>query len=126
MKLPAKAVRRLVKRVGKKRQSVPHGELVRFAREVAGSRMTVDFEAAREIGLPVVVLRPAVPEVLMRLTQREREVARWVAEGLRNDQIAAQLGISLGTVKDHVHHALRKTGMGSRAELAAAIARAAL
>ncbi len=126
MKFPSKAVRRLVQRVGSSRSSVPHAELLRFARDVGEARLTVDFAAAREIGLPVVVLRPAERGAaqLKRLSKREREVAGHVAEGLRNDQIAALLGISLGTVKDHVHHALHKLGMGSRAELAAAVARA--
>jgi len=55
------------------------------------------------------------------LTPAERDVADLVARGLTNPQIAARLGVSAGTVKDHVSSALRKLGVRTRAELAAAV-----
>lgn len=53
-----------------------------------------------------------------RLTDREIEVARYVAEGLRNKEIAARASISEGTVKMHLHNIYEKIGIGSRTELA--------
>lgn len=92
-------MRRLVKRVGGKRASVPHGELVRFARDV-GERVAVDFAAGREIGLSVVVLSPVHRAPLLeRLSPRERTVARLITEGHRNESIAAELNIAVSTVK---------------------------
>ena len=55
------------------------------------------------------------------LTPAERDVADLVARGLTNPEIAARLGVSAGTVKDHVSSALRKLGVRTRAELAAAV-----
>ena len=55
------------------------------------------------------------------LTPAERTVADLVARGLTNPEIAARLGVSAGTVKDHVSSALRKLGVRTRAELAAAV-----
>jgi DNA-binding CsgD family transcriptional regulator len=55
------------------------------------------------------------------LTPAEREVANFVAGGLTNPEIAARLGVTAGTVKDHVSSALRKLGVRTRAELAAAV-----
>jgi predicted ATPase/DNA-binding CsgD family transcriptional regulator len=55
------------------------------------------------------------------LTPAERNVADLVARGLTNPQIAARLGVSAGTVKGHVSSALRKLGVRTRAELAAAV-----
>jgi DNA-binding CsgD family transcriptional regulator/tetratricopeptide (TPR) repeat protein len=55
------------------------------------------------------------------LTPAERNVAGLVARGLTNPEIAARLGIRAGTVKDHVSSALRKLGVRTRAELAAAV-----
>jgi DNA-binding CsgD family transcriptional regulator/tetratricopeptide (TPR) repeat protein len=55
------------------------------------------------------------------LTPAERDVADLVARGLTNPEIAARLGVSAGTVKDHVSKALRKLGARTRAELAAAV-----
>jgi len=84
--------------------------------------VTVDFEAEAELGHPLVVLRPSTREApeLTALTARERDVAALVAKGLKNREIAEVLGISIGTVKDHVHHIYDKTGFGTRAELASA------
>ena len=53
------------------------------------------------------------------LTRREREVLTLLAAGKRNRAIGEQLTISENTVKFHVANVLRKTGTGSRAELAA-------
>jgi DNA-binding NarL/FixJ family response regulator len=47
-------------------------------------------------------------------TEREREVLELVADGLANKEIAARLGISLSTVKNHVHSLLDKLGVGRR------------
>ena len=55
------------------------------------------------------------------LTPAERNVADLVAGGLSNPEIAVRLGIRAGTVKDHVSSALRKLGVRTRAELAAAV-----
>ncbi|MCP3803929.1 LuxR C-terminal-related transcriptional regulator [Allokutzneria sp. A3M-2-11 16] len=57
------------------------------------------------------------------LTEREALVARLVAEGHPNQEIALQLGISLGTVKKHLSRALAKTGSTSRTQLAFRLAR---
>ena len=57
---------------------------------------------------------------LTGLTPREQQVATVVAAGYTNRQIAVALGISLGTVKDHVHAILTKTGFESRSQLIAA------
>lgn len=54
----------------------------------------------------------------MRLTPRELEVARLVAQGLTNNVIAASLGISYETVKEHVQKCLKKLDFTNRVELA--------
>jgi two-component system nitrate/nitrite response regulator NarL len=41
-----------------------------------------------------------------RLTPRERSIVTLIDEGLSNKEIAARLGIELGTVKNHIHHIL--------------------
>jgi two-component system, NarL family, nitrate/nitrite response regulator NarL len=48
------------------------------------------------------------------LTHREREVALLIARGLTNKEIARELGLSVGTVKLHVHSIFLKLGMRSR------------
>ena len=51
------------------------------------------------------------------LSPREREVALLVARGLANKEIALELGLSVGTVKLHVHHIFLKLGKHKRAHL---------
>jgi non-specific serine/threonine protein kinase len=52
------------------------------------------------------------------LGKRELEVARLVADGLSNKQIAARLFISDRTVATHVGNILNKLGLNSRAQVA--------
>lgn len=57
------------------------------------------------------------------LTPSEASVARLVAEGLSNAEIAERLFISPRTARTHVSHALLKLGFRSRSELAAEVVR---
>jgi DNA-binding NarL/FixJ family response regulator len=57
-------------------------------------------------------------DVNAELTPRELQVARLLAQGLRDWQIARELHRSVRTVEAHIRNAYRKTGTGSRARLA--------
>ncbi|GAA0241799.1 response regulator transcription factor [Cryptosporangium japonicum] len=57
------------------------------------------------------------------LSPREDEVARLVATGASNTEIAGSLFLSEGTVKNHVSAALRKLGLRDRTQLALVYAR---
>lgn len=54
---------------------------------------------------------------LRALSNRERAVAALVLQGLRNKEVAAELGVTEGTVKVHLHKVFEKLGIGSRTEL---------
>jgi two-component system nitrate/nitrite response regulator NarL len=69
--------------------------------------------ALAHLASPTAVAPPA-----STLTERETEVAAFVARGLRNRQIAELAGITEGTVKMHLHNIYEKIGIGSRTELA--------
>jgi DNA-binding NarL/FixJ family response regulator len=58
--------------------------------------------------------RQAVPSP--RLTSRELEVLKLVAQGMSNKEIAAELYISENTVKNHVRNILEKLHLHSRME----------
>ena len=51
-----------------------------------------------------------------QLSEREREILAYVANGSTNQQIANDLGISVNTVKVHVRNIFGKIGVASRAE----------
>lgn len=52
------------------------------------------------------------------LTRREQEIARLVAEGLGNREIAGRLFLSKRTVDSHIEHIFAKLSFSSRAQLA--------
>jgi DNA-binding NarL/FixJ family response regulator len=54
-----------------------------------------------------------------RLTNRERQVADLIVQGLSNREIVARLQIALHTVKNHVHKILSKLAVNNRLEVAA-------
>ncbi len=56
--------------------------------------------------------------LLATLTDRETEVALAVAAGASNAQVAADLFVSLATVKTHVGHVYEKFGVDNRVQLA--------
>lgn len=52
------------------------------------------------------------------LTRREKEVARLIADGLSNKDVAARLALSEGTVKMHLHTIYSKLGVDNRTAVA--------
>jgi len=90
-------------------------ELVRAIRAVAGGQTYICPEVA---GTLVSAMRDG-PEKSEspRLSRREREVLRLIAEGTRSPSIAAQLHISLGTVEVHRRNIMRKLGLRTVADL---------
>ncbi|MFF4037056.1 response regulator [Streptomyces sp. NPDC001816] len=95
-------------------------------------------DAVRRVAAGEPVLSPAVTRQLMRhaagtaadsrqerarerltaLGDREREVAVAVGRGLANAQIAAELFMSVATVKTHVSRILAKLGLNNRVQIA--------
>ncbi|MFR0356219.1 response regulator transcription factor [Streptomyces sediminimaris] len=53
------------------------------------------------------------------LTPRESEVIVLLAQGKSNAEIAEKMSVSTATVRSHVHHLLRKLGVGTRAQAVA-------
>jgi len=51
------------------------------------------------------------------LSKRQAQVAELVAKGLHNSEIAARLGITVGTVKIHIHNIYNKQNLDRRAQL---------
>jgi len=58
----------------------------------------------------------------IELSARELEIARLVADGLTNGEIAERLGISPHTVMTHLSKVFAREGLASRAELAGLVA----
>lgn len=81
--------------------------------EIAASRMNGPASA-----LPVPVVEPGAPAVagLDRLTERQMDVIRLVAQGLTNKQIARALNLAPSTIKTHLAHLQAFLGAANRTE----------
>ncbi|MGO9453378.1 MAG: LuxR C-terminal-related transcriptional regulator [Candidatus Binataceae bacterium] len=99
------------------------------ARAIVQKRFAVEtlMEAIRSAAEGLVWMPPALqtelaaqlgPSSEQRLTARECEIARYVAEGLRNAEIAQKLTISESTVKTHLNNIFQKLRLRDRVELA--------
>ena len=67
--------------------------------------------------------RRGAEEALALLTNRQREVAGLIAEGLSNREIAERLVLVEGTVANHVEGILRRLGFKTRTQIAVWAAR---
>ena len=91
----------------------PLSDLVRAIRIVAGGQTYVD---------PVLAGVLAGPDATARipgLTKREREVLRLLADGMRNEQVGLELGISPLTVRTHIEKAMAKLEADTRTQAVA-------
>lgn len=116
-----KRLRELVARLSRESNRVPVGDLMSLGDAGLPGEWRIDLRAGETLGAPLVVYAPGPAASIAALSPREREVAALIAEGCANKTIADRLGLSIGTVKDHVHNILDKTGLSNRAAIAAAI-----
>ena len=93
--------------------------LVQAVRAAAdGDALIAPRITARLLAGFVDAARPAArQEPVVALTEREEEVAVTVARGLTNAEIAAELHISLGTVKFHLAGLMAKLGVTNRVQV---------
>jgi DNA-binding CsgD family transcriptional regulator len=108
--------------------------LMRLGRGVEATRLIAEAsELAERLDSPPLRARIAELQRLNRrhaseepawhpLTVREYEVARLIASGLTNGEIAGELSVSPRTVGAHVEHVLAKLGAGRRTEIASWVA----
>jgi DNA-binding NarL/FixJ family response regulator len=95
----------------------PAEQLISAVRTVAaGNALLSPAVTMRVIRQFTRIARPAQPEGLGELTEREREILRLIATGLSNAEIGRELYISETTVKTHVTHILQKLGLRDRVQ----------
>jgi len=88
------------------------GRLTRALERMGAQRPGTHQEPWEPVTTPGAVALPKAPP----LTEREKEILRWVAAGLQNKEIAQKLGISLATVRNHIHNILEKLDVHSKLE----------
>jgi DNA-binding NarL/FixJ family response regulator len=90
--------------------------LVQAVRLVARSDCLLFPSAVRALAEEHARAFAAPPPWVARLTGRESEVLRHMADGLTNAEIARRMGVGPATVKSHVAAVLAKTGTRDRTQ----------
>lgn len=98
--------------IGYLQKNVTAKELGQVIRSAYEGKMTLSPEATQVLANSVA--QPQIPGE--QLTERERDVLKYMVEGLNNNEIAENLVVSLGTVKFHVSNIFQKLGIDSRVE----------
>ncbi len=100
----------------------PADEVLAAAKAAAEGEVLIDPATLARLLHQVTKEREEQREVLSRfatLTEREREILQYVAQGRRNDDIAGTLFISPQTVQTHVRNVLGKLEVHSKLEAVA-------
>jgi two-component system, NarL family, nitrate/nitrite response regulator NarL len=87
--------------------------VINCVRDVFGGKRRLDLDQGAGGG-PDVAASPGEPGPL---TRRQFQVARAAASGLSNKELAMQLGVSEGTIKNHLHAIYEKLGLDGRIPL---------
>ncbi|MET4922249.1 response regulator transcription factor [Streptomyces sp. PSRA5] len=104
-------------------KDTPPAEIVAAVRQVAAGEPVLSPAVTRQLmrhvaGTPTGVRKDTATDRLTRLGDREREVALAVGRGSSNAEIAAELFMSVPTVKAHVSRVLAKLGLNNRVQIA--------
>ena len=92
-------------------------DLVAALRSVYNGESYVDPKVAGKL-LSSFQKRKAEQDVMLLLTQREKEVLFWLSQGFNNAEISSKMILSEKTVKNHVSHLLKKLGLNDRTQAA--------
>lgn len=100
-----------------------HGYLLKSATPESIINAIVEIHKGKNVYDTVVMehVRRNMPEnkeKLAELSDREDEIVSLIADGYSNKQIAKELFLSEGTVKNHVTSILQKTGLEHRTQIA--------
>jgi len=107
-----------IKNIGVVRNNTNVAELMTALRAVARGENYINAETISNLRLPPYEeLRQKDP--LSGITQREKEVLYWLANGSTNKEISSILVLSEKTVKNHVSHILKKLDLSDRTKAAA-------
>jgi DNA-binding NarL/FixJ family response regulator len=109
--------------VGYLLKDVPSARLVEAIRATARGESILEPSVAAKVIAEFTRVSGMVPAAQMEqlvepLSERELEILNWIARGASNKEIADQLFIAEGTVKNHVTHILGKLGVRDRTQAA--------
>jgi len=92
--------------------------LVQCLRKVSRGSLCLDLHSLTRAVEVLMSRERHLRQIQQCLTNRETQIVKMVAQGLRNKEIAETLFVSEGTVKLHIHNVFKKLNIRGRMELA--------
>jgi len=92
-------------------------ELVSAIRAVARGGLVIDPSVARSALGESTTDASAAEDPYEKLTDREKQVLKLVAEGATNKDVAAALGVSVKTAMSHREHVMQKLALHNRTDI---------
>lgn len=103
-------------------KDVSGAELAEAIRKVAGGGALIEPSVARKVLAEFARLaepvQPSIERLPEPLSERELEILKLLAQGANNKQIASQLYLAEGTVKNYISAILSKLGVDDRTQAA--------
>ena len=98
------------------KETAPH-RLIECIRKVNAGERWFDGQPVGRALEAMLRRETGLRDLRQALTNRELDIVRMIALGLRNAEIAGRLRVSEGTVKSHLHHVYEKLGVSGRMDL---------
>lgn len=98
-------------------KTMPTELFLACVRKVAAGGRWIEMRSFADAVEQIIERQEAADSLAAVLSPREIEMVSWVAQGLRNKEIARQAHVSEGTVKTHLHNIYEKLGLSGRLEL---------
>jgi DNA-binding NarL/FixJ family response regulator len=92
-------------------------ELITAIRTIAAGGVYVDPRVAGKLVSSLIGVRSPSTSIDGRVTDRETEVMKLIAQGYTNKEIGVQLGVSVKTVETYKARAMEKLGLRSRVDI---------
>lgn len=93
-------------------------ELIRSIHSALDGGLVIEDHVAAKVMPALMERQKESPEMDASLTSRERDIIARVGEGMNNQEIAADLFLSVGTVKNHISVILDKLDLRDRTQIA--------
>ncbi len=99
-------------------RSSPGNHWVDAVRAVAAGHASLPPKVTGKLLDTLVRTKPA-PAVFDSLTDRERDVLQYIAQGMTTAELAAEMVVQISTIKSHIYHLLQKLKVKDRTQAVA-------